>query len=70
MRPARRDRRSGVTGDGCDFGVARCNRAAGKPALSQDVDVAGETPDSAAFDASLREEVDLKGEGAAQRIGF
>jgi hypothetical protein len=41
VRPVRRDRRSGVTSDGCDFGVARCNRAAGKPALSHDVDVEG-----------------------------
>jgi hypothetical protein len=34
------------------------------------VDVAGETPDAAAFDASLREEGDLKGGrcGAADRF--
>lgn len=57
-------------GDGCDFGVAQCNRAAGKPVLSLDVDGAGETPDAAAFVAALREEVQLKGDGAAQRIGF
>jgi hypothetical protein len=39
-------------------------------ALARRFRMIGETPDAAAFVASLREEVDLKGEGAAQRIGF
>jgi len=32
--------------------------------------ILGLAPDAAAFVAALKEEVELKGEGAAQRIGF